>query len=102
MAASKPLSIRRWERIRARGLRRYVLVHGVLLYGLPLFLVMTFVVHRQHVALRPVLALVLGLAWGLGGAAFGWVMWHVRDRMYRRIAAHFGVEGPGETGRPPT
>jgi hypothetical protein len=99
---AKPLSIQRWERIRAMGMRRYVLVHGVLLYGLPLFLVMTFVVHRDHVALRPGLLLVLALAWSLGGAVFGWVMWHLRDRMYRRIAAHFGVDGPGESGEPPS
>jgi hypothetical protein len=25
---------------------------------------------------------------------FGWVMWHARDRMYRRLAEHFGVPGP--------
>ena len=55
---AKPLSIQRWERIRARGMRRYVLVHGVLLYGLPLFLVMTFVVHRELLALRLDLVLV--------------------------------------------
>jgi hypothetical protein len=89
---AKPRSIQQWERIRARGLRRYVLVHGMLAYGLPLFLLMTFVVHREHLAPRVVL--VSAVAWAIGGAVFGWVMWHARDRLYRRLAAHFGVEGP--------
>jgi hypothetical protein len=91
---AKPRSIQQWERIRARGLGRYVLVHGVLAYGLPLFLLMTFVVHREHAA--PRFVLVSAAAWAVGGAVFGWVMWHARDRLYRRLAAHFGVEGPGE------
>jgi hypothetical protein len=89
----KPASIQRWEAIRARGLARYVLVNGVLLYGLPLFLLMNFVVHPEHAGPRALA--ISGLAWGFGGALFGWVMWHARDRLYRRLAAHFGVEGPG-------
>ena len=89
---SKPRSIQRWERVRAQGLGRYVLVHGVLAYGLPLFLVMTFLVHREQLSWRAVL--VLALAWAIGGAVFGWVMWHVRERLYRRLAAHFRIPGP--------
>lgn len=95
---AKPRSIRQWERVRAQGLRRYVVVHGMLAYGLPLFLVMTFVVHREHLAWRFVL--VSAAAWALGGALFGWVMWHARDRLYRRLAAHFGVDGPQEPQEP--
>lgn len=92
VAVDKPASIRRWEAIRARGMGRYVLVNGMLAYGLPLFVLMTFVVHRERLGLRFVL--VSAVAWALGGALFGWVMWHARDRLYRRLAAHFGVPGP--------
>jgi hypothetical protein len=88
----KPASIRRWEAIRARGMGRYILVHGIASYGLPLFLLMTFVVHREHLSRGFVLG--SAAAWALGGALFGWVMWHARDRLYRRLAAHFGVPGP--------
>ena len=88
----KAASIRRWERIRARGMARYVLVQGVLAYGLPLFALMTFVVHREHASARFIL--VSAAAWAVGGAVFGWILWHLRDRMYRRLAAHFGIPGP--------
>ncbi|CAN5222891.1 hypothetical protein BH11PSE14_BH11PSE14_14390 [soil metagenome] len=89
---AKSASILRWERIRARGLARYVLVNGVLSYGLPLFALMTFVVHRAHLTVLFVIA--SALLWALGGALFGWVMWHVRGRMYRRLAQLLGAEGP--------
>jgi predicted lysophospholipase L1 biosynthesis ABC-type transport system permease subunit len=89
---AKPASIQRWERVRAGGLARYILVHGILLYGLPLFALMTFVVHRERLSLAFVLA--SALLWAIGGALFGWVMWHLRERMYRRLADLFGAQGP--------
>ncbi len=89
---AKPASVQRWERIRAQGMGRYVLVHGVLSYGLPLFALMTFVVHRER--LNPAFIALSALIWLLGGAVFGVVMWHVRGRMYRRIAELLGAEGP--------
>lgn len=90
----KPTSIQRWERVRARGLGRYVLVQGVLAYGLPLFLLMNFVVHREYLGWRVILA--SAVAWTLGGAVFGWAVWHARERLYRRLADHFGIAGPDE------
>jgi predicted lysophospholipase L1 biosynthesis ABC-type transport system permease subunit len=89
---AKPASIQRWERTRAEGLARYILVHGIVLYGLPMFVLMTFVVHRQRLSLAFVLA--SGLLWAIGGALFGWMVWHVRERMYRRLANLFGAQGP--------
>jgi len=89
---AKPDSIRRWERIRAQGMARYILVQGLIHYGLPLFVLMTFVVHREHLSVAFVG--VSALLWAIGGALFGWVMWHVRERMYRRLADIFGAEGP--------
>lgn len=72
--------------------RYYVLVHGIIHYGLPLFLLMTFVVHREHLGVAFVG--VSALLWAIGGAVFGWMMWHVRERMYRRLAELFGTQGP--------
>lgn len=89
---AKPESIQRWERVRARGLGRYVLVHGILAFGFPLFALMTFVVHRERLTLAFVAA--SALLWALGGGLFGWVMWHVRERMYRHLADMFGAKGP--------
>ena len=89
---AKPGTIQRWERIRAQGLARYIVVHGIIHYGLPLFVLMTFVVHREHLGLAFVG--LSALLWTMGGAVFGWVMWHVRERMYRRLADLFGAQGP--------
>ena len=88
----KPDTIQRWERIRAQGLARFILVHGIVSYSLPLFLLMTFVLHHGHSGLTFVA--LSALLWTIGGGVFGWVMWHVRERMYRRLAQLFGAQGP--------
>ena len=81
----KPAALQRWEATRARGRRHFVVVTGLLSYGLPMFLVMTFVVHRDR--LSALFVAVSFLLWLLGGAAFGLLVWMFQERQYRRHRA---------------
>lgn len=73
----------RWLKIRSRGLRRYVLVQGVLLYGLPMFVIMSVLLHREG---QPLWLLGVSLLlWLLGGALFGWLLWRVNEWRFRRV-----------------
>lgn len=61
---------------------RYVLVNGVLSYGLAMFVAMTFFVHRDKLSVG-----FIGLsavAWTIGGALFGVLMWFVQERQFRK------------------
>ena len=71
-----------WKQVRAKGLLRYVLVRGVLAYGLPMFLAMTFVVNRDKLNSNFIGLSVL--VWALGGALFGVLTWHVQERKFVR------------------
>ena len=78
----KPEVLAKWETILAKGKTRYILVSGVLSYGLPMFIVMTFLLHRDD--LSPGFIGMSAILWALGGALFGVIMWHVLERQYRK------------------
>ena len=78
----KPEALAKWEKVRARGKARFILVSGVLSYGLPMFIVMTFLVHRSD--LSPGFIGISAILWAVGGALFGTIMWYVLERQYRK------------------
>ena len=86
-------AIARWERVRARGRLRYVLMHGVLFWGLPMLLAMTGVTYVQQYGWawpsaeteRILLMLVNLIIWPIGGYLFGAAMWSVLEGAYRAV-----------------
>ena len=89
----KPEHVEKWRAIRAKGLWRYMLVSGVLAWGVPMFLVMTFVVNRQRAENVGLIALQL-VIWLVGGAMFGTTMWYVMERQYRKAIAEAKAPTP--------
>lgn len=78
----KPAALAQWQKTRARGMRRFVLVAGVLSWGVPMFFVMTFIIGKPGI--RPAMIAISALIWLLGGALFGISMWFVTERQYRK------------------
>lgn len=73
----------RWAKVREQGMLRYVLFRGLLCYGLPMFVLMTFVLpHPRLSAVQSVF-----LWWVLAGAGYGIGMWMVQERRFRKVAA---------------
>ncbi|AIF49515.1 hypothetical protein HY57_20740 [Dyella japonica A8] len=60
---------------------RYVLFRGLLCYGLPMFLLMTYVI--PHPRLTTMESVVLW--WLLAGAGYGVGMWLVQERRFRKV-----------------
>lgn len=71
-----------WARIRAQGALRYVLLNGVLFYGLPMFLIMTYVIPHPRLTLAQSALLWVAIA----GAGFGVAMWMVQERRFRKVS----------------
>lgn len=80
----KPAQVERWARVRARGMPQFLLVTGLLGYGLPMFAIMTFVVDRRAKSL-PEVAIAAAI-WLVAGLLFGLVLWSFMERRYRRAA----------------
>jgi hypothetical protein len=77
----------KWEAVRARGRARFVLQRGVLAWGLPMFLIMTFVVNRPgaNALLSPRNYVIFSaFLWAGAGALFGLALWWQGERKYKK------------------
>lgn len=78
----KPQQLEKWKATREKGMLRYILASGILSYGLAMFVVMTFFVHRDDLSARFIA--ISAVLWTLGGAVFGTAMWFVFEHQYRK------------------
>lgn len=62
----------RWARIRAQGALRYVLLNGVLFYGLPMFLIMTYVIPHPRLTVAQSALLWVAIAAPASAPPCGW------------------------------
>jgi hypothetical protein len=75
-------ALQKWESTRALGMTRFVLVRGVLMYGLAMFVAMTFFAHQGQ--LSAIFIMISAILWLIGGAVFGVVSWYLLEALYRR------------------
>lgn len=75
----------RWARVRQQGMWRFVLRSGVLFYGVPMFLVMTYLI--PHPRLSTSQSAVL---WLLAGLGYGLAMWKVQEHRFRKVKVPAG------------
>lgn len=88
MNAETPKEFQRWEVTRRKGKLNFILIRGVLAYGLPMFLLMTLFANRDpEKPLAPVLIIISAAVWAVGGAVFGWAMWALTERRYKKYLA---------------
>jgi hypothetical protein len=93
-ADKRPKDIIQWELQRAAGCTWYVLQRGVLGWGGPMFVVMTFVVNRSTPT-TPWWLLRSIVIWGLAGAGFGFTMWWMMERKYQKyLQSNTGQTAP--------
>lgn len=78
----------RWTAIRARGRARFVLVNGILGWGLPMFLFMAVCPKLFSFPFPPrpgeYYWLWTSALWVVAGAIFGTGTWYFSERSYRR------------------
>ncbi len=88
MSNELPKKLQRWENTRRKGKAWFIFLHGILGWGLPMFFLMTFIVNRHPERPFNVGMIVLpAIVWTLGGAAFGWIMWHLNENKYQKAQA---------------
>ena len=75
-----------WYREASRGKARFIFLRGVVGWGLPMFITMTFVFPELAGSAddcHTISSLLRGLVvWGSGGALFGWSLWFFSMRKY--------------------
>jgi hypothetical protein len=80
----KPREIEQWKKNREKGMARFILFTGILSYGLPLFAVLN-VMNPPKTPLSITDMIVTFLICAVaGGSAFGYILWHVQEKRFRR------------------
>jgi prolipoprotein diacylglyceryltransferase len=78
----------RWPAIRARGMRRFVLVKGVAFWGGLMFAFLAAMMLIQFGPAHPRFPLLMAVALPLcaiGGLAWGLLTWFFNERVYRAL-----------------
>jgi hypothetical protein len=82
----KPLTDKqraRWEKTRRMGIRRYVLLYGMLLWGIPAGIVWVLAMSSGLGWYRlPILLLIALTVFPISGILFGRLMWRVLEARY--------------------
>jgi len=93
-----PKDVQRWEETRRKGKLNYILVNGLLAWGLPMFVVMTFfVLRKKDEPLRLDMVAISAVLWTIGGLAFGLSIWTVSEKKYQKYLR----ESQPKDGGPP-
>jgi hypothetical protein len=78
----KPEELAKWQKIRGKGMLRFIAVTGFLSFGVPMFVVQNFMFPSD----KPLTAadylnlfLISAVA---GGILFGYFMWVIQERRY--------------------
>lgn len=75
----------RWQKTRAKGKGQFILVRGLLAWGLPMFLIMTFMVNKPVSGnMSPGVIALNALLWAIAGLAFGYFTWAFSERAYQK------------------
>jgi hypothetical protein len=78
--------LQRWERVRAAGRKRFIVLWGVLAWGIPGALLFSILIIRQeHQGFASGVGTIAAslITFPLGGILFGYSMWIMCECMYR-------------------
>ena len=89
-AERKAKELEKWQALRSSGRRRYVIVHGILLWAYPVSLFVAFVdwspfeIAYRHDSVGE--TVFFFFSWTLIGIVFGFLNWHLNERRMGPVA----------------
>jgi hypothetical protein len=75
-----PRAIESWEKTRKGGMARFLLVYGLLLWGVPMFLLEMF--WLQPGPRSPISIGASAIMWALASLLYGYLLWRALDSRY--------------------
>jgi len=73
-----------WKKSREQGKLKFVLLRGVLSWGIPMFLLMTFTLNKPETGFTPQFITINALIWALAGAVFGLTVWFIGENSFHK------------------
>ena len=83
------MNMEKWVQIREKGKQRFVLVNGVLGWGVTTAIfwavLMEFIEPSENIWVRPIIALII---FPIAGIAFGHLMWNKSEKAYAKATSN--------------
>ncbi|RUO38183.1 hypothetical protein CWE13_00590 [Aliidiomarina shirensis] len=73
-----------WEEARVKGFGKFVLIHGVLSWGLPMLIIIGYFNNILADGATFTSVLIHCVIWFVAGGLFGLVLWFVNERRYKK------------------
>lgn len=73
-----------WEEARAKGFGKFVVIHGVLSWGLPMLIIIGYFNNILAEGATFASVLIHCIIWFVAGGLFGLVLWLVNERRYKK------------------
>ncbi len=80
----KPKEVEQWQKTSEKGMLRFILFTGILSYGVPMFVVLNFMNPPKEPFSITDLIVTLLICAVAGGSAFGYILWVVQEKRYRK------------------
>ena len=72
-----------WAKVRKLGRNRYIMINGMLMYGVPLFVVMSFIVNQPFAQGFTYVSVAIHLGfWLFIGQVFGLITWFINEKRF--------------------
>ena len=83
------MNMEKWAKTREKGKQRFVLVNGVLGWGVPTAILwailMEFIESSENIWVRPTIALII---FPIAGIAFGHLTWNKSEKAYEKATSN--------------
>ncbi|MDO6426976.1 hypothetical protein Q4489_08140 [Thalassotalea sp. 1_MG-2023] len=83
----KDKQFKAWGATRSKGKLNFILISGVLSYGLPMFIMMAFVTKPYAEGFSSKAAIIHYIAWPVAGFLFGVTVWYITEYKYKKALA---------------
>ena len=81
----KEKAFEKWKKTREKGRGNYILIGGLLSWGVPMFIIMTFFVNKPEDGTMSFgMIAVNAVIWALGGLAFGYFTWLASEKSFQK------------------
>ena len=80
----KPQEFENWQKSRQQGKGRFILIRGLLAWGLPMFVFMTFFINKPQTEITTSFVLTHAVIWSIAGFIFGLLVWSWSEKRFEK------------------
>ena len=84
----KKEEMKSWREARKKGFGKFVLVNGLIAWGLPMFIGMAFINNPYSEGFASRAAIVHYITWPLAGILYGVAVWFISEHRYNKAVAN--------------